>query len=132
MSPESPENYQPSQEALDAAVRLAAGVASGDHREIDDATTIVHSESLAEQRRGLQEKLFQASDALEATPRDFDQREVLRHILSAASRLSDAEGFMPTTRTSWAVNQLSEALALLRASIPEQANTQEEKYYGNE
>jgi hypothetical protein len=124
MSPESPENYQPSQESLDAAARLAAGVASGDHPEIDEATAIVHRESLAEQRRGLQEKLFQASDALEATPHDFEQREVLRHILSAASRLSDAEGFMPTTRTSWAINQLTEALALLRASAPENVETE--------
>jgi len=119
MPPESPENYQPSEEAIEAAARLTSGVASGDYGEIEEARNAVHRESLMEQRRGLQEKLFQASEMLEATPTDFEQREVLRHIFSATSRLLDAEGFMPVRRSGWAIEQLSDALALLRTSSQE-------------
>jgi hypothetical protein len=97
MSQEIPPNDQPPSEALEAVTR----------------------ESGAEQRRGLQEKIFQASEILEATATDFAQREVLRHIFSATSRLLDADGFMPVNRTAWVMNQLTEALALLHQSATE-------------
>jgi hypothetical protein len=125
---ESPDNYEPSPEELDAADSLMREVGSGnqlsdaENLAIEQSKDSVHRESLAEQRRMFQEKIFQASDTLEATPRDFEQREVLRHILSAASRLSDAEGFMPIRRTSFVIDQLTEALALLRASVPEKVD----------
>jgi hypothetical protein len=92
MFEELPENNLPTSEALEA----------------------VGSESVAEQRRDLQEKIFQASDLLEATEKDFAQREALRNIFSAASRLLDADGFMPLRRNSWAIKYLTDALTLLR------------------
>jgi len=127
---ESPDNYEPSPEDLAAAERMMREIGSGnelsdtDHLGIEKAKEGVRHENLEERRREFQERIFQASDTLEASPSAFREAQALRHVLSAAARLSDAEGFRPFQRTSRIIEQLTDALTLLKASDAEKVDTE--------
>jgi hypothetical protein len=95
-----------------------------DNLGIEKAKEGVRREGLEEQRREFQERIFQASDTLEASPNAFQETKVLRHVLSAAARLSDAEGFRPYQRTSRIIEELTDAIMLLKAAVPEKVDTE--------
>jgi hypothetical protein len=95
-------------------------ISDADHLEIETARDGVRHEALEEQRREFQERIFQASDTLEASPTAFQEAQILRHVLSAAARLSDAPGFRPYQRADRIIEQLTDAINLLKAPVPEE------------